>query len=86
MGQIDNTRYLKKGSVVAINDHGGFSLKEAGISKGLSSRAQKIAAIPQDEFEKAISDGREAGKSAITWLLIRLTELWERMFTIRNFG
>jgi hypothetical protein len=61
-GQLDNTRFLKKGSVVASDDHGGFSLRDAGISKDLSSLAQKIASIPKEQFEQAISNAKKAGK------------------------
>jgi predicted RNase H-like nuclease (RuvC/YqgF family) len=35
------------------------TLAEAGISKNLSSRAQKLAAVPNDEFESEVSDWRE---------------------------
>ena len=34
------------------------TLKEAGISKDLSSRAQKLAAVPENEFEKEVGDWR----------------------------
>jgi hypothetical protein len=36
-----------------------FTLKEAGISRKLSSRAQKLAAVPKEEFDKAIAEGKE---------------------------
>lgn len=35
------------------------TLSDAGIDKKLSSRAQKYAAIPDDEFEQELSDWRE---------------------------
>jgi len=62
IGQIDSRRNLKKGPEVDHDDLGGPSLKDAGITKDLSSRAQRIALVPEDEFEKRISQGREAGK------------------------
>ena len=34
-------------------------LSDVGISKDLSSRAQKLAAVPQDEFDSEIKDWRE---------------------------
>jgi hypothetical protein len=61
-GQLDNTRYLKKGPVVHHEEHGEISLKEAGISRDLSSRAQPIALVSREEFEKRISDAIEIGK------------------------
>jgi hypothetical protein len=60
-GQIDKTRSLKKGSVVVGDDHGGFTLDEAGISKDLSSRAQKLAGIPDNTFEEEITNERASG-------------------------
>jgi hypothetical protein len=41
-----------------------FTLKEAGIDPKLSMLAQQIASVGKDEFEKAISDGKAAGKLA----------------------
>lgn len=35
------------------------TLSDVGISKNLSSRAQKLAAVPADEFESEVSDWRE---------------------------
>lgn len=35
------------------------TLKDAGISKDLSSRSQKLAAVPEQEFEKEVGDWRE---------------------------
>jgi hypothetical protein len=35
------------------------TLADAGIDKKLSSRSQKLAAIPEDKFEKQIADWRE---------------------------
>ena len=39
------------------------TLAEAGITKKLSSRAQKLAAVPDDEFESEIADWRERIKA-----------------------
>jgi hypothetical protein len=39
-----------------------FTLEQAGIDRKLSSRAQKIAAVPEAEFEQAISKGKQTGK------------------------
>jgi hypothetical protein len=44
------------------DDISTFSLKAAGISRDLSSRAQLIADVSADEFERLISQGIEAGK------------------------
>ena len=38
------------------------SLKEIGITLKESSRAQRIAAVPKDNFEQAINNGKKAGK------------------------
>jgi len=36
-----------------------FTLAEIGVDKKLSSRAQKLAALPEDDFESAVQDSRE---------------------------
>lgn len=43
---------------VVKNDHRP-KLADAGISKDLSSRAQKLAAVPEAEFEEALAEKRE---------------------------
>ena len=51
---------LKQGPVVVTNDHGKKpTLADAGISKDLSSRAQKLAAVPEAEFEAELAAKRE---------------------------
>lgn len=35
------------------------TLREAGISKDLSSRSQAIASIPEDQFEQTLTEHRE---------------------------
>ncbi len=35
------------------------TLSSAGISKDLSARAQKLAAVPQEQFESEVSQWRE---------------------------
>lgn len=49
------------GSAVVRNDRrkDAPKLADAGISKDLSSRAQKLAAVPADEFEAALTEKRE---------------------------
>jgi hypothetical protein len=39
-----------------------FTLEQAGIDRKLSMRSQQISAIPKGEFEKVISNARDAGK------------------------
>jgi ParB family chromosome partitioning protein len=48
------------------NDISTITLDGAGISRDVSSRAQKLAAIPSEKFEKAIKEaGEELSKSRI---------------------
>lgn len=60
------------------------TLSEIGITKSMSSRAQKIADIPEKDFEEIIDDYKEGGKeltsAAMTKLLKdkRKTELKEK--------
>lgn len=50
---------LKRGPVVAPNDHGKKTLSDVGLSKTQSSRFQQLAEIPEEEFEAALSDPDE---------------------------
>jgi hypothetical protein len=61
-GQITKAHNPKNKHDVVDNDIMSFTLKQAGISRDLSSRAQRIADVSSDEFEKVITAGRQAGK------------------------
>lgn len=60
-GGLNPAANLKQGPVVVSNDHGKKvpTLAQVGISKDLSSRAQKLAAVPEAEFEAALAEKRE---------------------------
>jgi hypothetical protein len=60
-GQIGRGGAFNKVNVPEENIH-TFTLEEAGISRKLSSLAQKIAAIPEHDFEKTLTELKEAGK------------------------
>ena len=51
-----------QGATVPNKNSSSFTLKEAGIDRKLSSTAQKIAAIPKEDFEQRIAEGKESGK------------------------
>lgn len=56
-----NSGKLKQGPAVVCDDHGKTALKlaDAGISKDLSSRAQKLAAVPEAEFESEVAEWKD---------------------------
>jgi hypothetical protein len=54
------------------------TLAEAGISKDLSSRAQKLAAVPEDEFEAELAAKRERDKQDGARVSARLEQAGER--------
>lgn len=59
-GGLNQAATLKRGPVVVSNDHGKSpKLADAGISKDLSSRAQKLAAVPEADFEAELAAKRE---------------------------
>jgi hypothetical protein len=60
VGQIGRGKPFQKHNV--DGDDITVRLEERGISRDLSSRAQRIADVPKDEFEKAISSGKKDGK------------------------
>ena len=47
--------------VVPDENNRSFTLAEAGIDRKLSSRSQKIAAIPKDEFEEKVATLKKSG-------------------------
>lgn len=60
-GGLKPAATLKRGPVVVSKDHGKMqpTLSDAGISKDLSSRAQKLAAVPEHEFESEVGEWRD---------------------------
>lgn len=54
------------------------TLKETGISHDLSSRAQKLAAVPEDEFEAEVADWRERVQEEGKRVTTRLEQAGER--------
>jgi len=54
------------------------TLAEAGIDKKLSARAQKLAAIPEAEFEATISDWREQVSKETERVTVNLLRAGER--------
>jgi hypothetical protein len=58
-GQI--THHVRGQHVIGSDDN-IVRLKEVGISLDLSSRAQRIASVPNDEFEQTISNAKQTGK------------------------
>jgi hypothetical protein len=53
--------YLKKGAPKKVGSDDHSTLRELGISKDLSARSQRIAAIPERLFEGYFRDARAAG-------------------------
>lgn len=53
-------------------------LADAGISKNLSSRAQKLAAVPQAEFEAEVGEWRERVQAEGARVTTRLEQAGER--------
>ncbi len=49
------------------------TLAEAGISKKLSSRAQKLAAVPQDNFEELVGEWRGKATASDSRIAVSLT-------------
>jgi hypothetical protein len=59
-GGLNPAATLKQNAVVVGNDHGMRpTLKSAGISKDLSARSQKLAQIPEPQFEQEMAEHRE---------------------------
>lgn len=66
-------------SVVVSHDHRETpTLAESGISKDLSSRAQKLAAVPAEVFEAEVGDWRGRVQAENTRVTTRLEKAGER--------
>ncbi len=67
-GQLDG-RDISGGTTVRPPEDEAPTLADVGISKSMSSRAQQVAAIPEDEFEERIefnsTDGHELTGASI---------------------
>lgn len=75
-----NKGHLKQGPALVANEDGKNppKLSDAGISYDLSSRAQKLAAVPKDEFEAEVGEWRERVTSENARVTARLELAGER--------
>jgi hypothetical protein len=61
LGQMLRETHLSKGgrpSKTVPDSRNGFTLRELGIDKNLSSWCQRLAGAPKDEFERAMAEAR----------------------------
>lgn len=79
-GGLNKAANLKRGPEVVSNDLGKAApkLADAGISKDLSSRAQKLAAVPVAEFEAELAAKRERDREDGARVSARLQAAGER--------
>lgn len=74
-----NPGKLKQGPALVANEDGETpTLAAAGISYDLSSRAQKLAAVPAEEFEKEVKDWRGRVEEEGQRVTARLEQAGER--------
>lgn len=72
-------------SVVVSDDRRQIpTLADAGISKDLSSRAQKLAAVPADEFEAEVGEWRERVAAENARVTTRLAKAGDRAQAAAN--
>lgn len=67
-----------QGSPAVVSDDRRPTLASQGISKDLSSRAQKLAAVPAEEFEQEVGEWRERVSAENARVTTRLTKAGER--------
>jgi hypothetical protein len=68
LGQMLRKTHLSKGgrpSKTVPDSRNGFTLRELGIDKNLSSWCQRLAGAPKDKFERVMADAR-AGEWELT--------------------
>lgn len=85
LGQMLSESDLQKGGRPAVSETGRQSrpvsapkLADVGISKDLSSRAQKLAAVPEAEFEAELAAKREREREEGARVTARLVQSGER--------
>jgi hypothetical protein len=61
--------------VIEKPDDKPITLAEAGIDKNLADRARKLNALPQDEFERVVSEGREAIERGVERQVLKAVEI-----------
>lgn len=67
-----------KAQPAVVTDDRRLRLADVGISKDLSSRSQKLAAVPDEEFEEAIGEWRESVKAEGARVTARLEKVGAR--------
>ena len=79
-GGLNQAATLKRGPVVVTNDHGkpAPKLADVGVSKDLSSRAQKLAAVPPAEFEAEVGEWRDRVQAEGARVSARLEKAGQR--------
>ena len=58
----------------ATNPTGGMSLADLGISKSDSSRSQRVATLPEEEFEQYLTENAEQQREPSTAGILRLVK------------
>lgn len=62
-----NTGQLKRGPVVPQGDHGDRpTLSSMGITKKESATAQRLAVMPEEEFQRRIEEGKRSGRLTVS--------------------
>ncbi len=74
-----NPGKLKQGPALVTNEGGETpTLADVGISHDLSSRSQKLAAVPEEQFEAEVGEWRERVKAEGQRVTTRLEKAGER--------
>lgn len=78
-----NARGEGQGSPAVVSDDHRPRLADAGVSKDLSSRAQKLAAVPPAEFEAEVGEWRDRVRAEGARVTTRLEQAGERVIKAR---
>jgi len=74
VGQLTGERDATGGRIVRPPVYIALKLADMGITKSMSSRAQAIASVPEEEFEQAISEHKDQQKELTSATIHSLTE------------
>lgn len=79
-----------KGEQAPYRSHGATgitpTLAEVGITKSMSSRAQRIASVPEEQFEAVIEEYKDAEKELTSATIQRLVTFTARTEQIKNIS
>jgi hypothetical protein len=75
VGEMMDAQQLKPGNPQWVSEKPIIALSDAGIDKNLANLARKLQALPKEEFERVIAEGREAIERGVERQVLKAVEI-----------